>query len=54
MTCSCIFCSSSGEVAQAVARYQAGIYPGTAPYEQRKTEIRFWSRRFARRARGED
>lgn len=54
MSCSCIFCRCSGDMARAVVRYQAGVYPGTRPYERRKSMIRFMSRRFARRARGED
>lgn len=53
MTCSCVFCRSSGWLASAVRQYEAGIYPGTPPYEWRKSEIAFYSRRFARRARGE-
>ena len=54
MSCSCVFCCSSGWIADAVRLYESGIYPGTPPYERRKIEIAFWSRRWARRARGED
>lgn len=49
--CRCILCQSSGWVAGAVRRYESGIYPGTPPYEWRKSKIRFQSMRWSERAR---